>query len=68
VKPVSGKRMCGILSKLGWVLIRIKGSHHAFRKPGNPNTIVVPVHANRDLKTGTQHGIMRDAGLTEDDL
>jgi predicted RNA binding protein YcfA (HicA-like mRNA interferase family) len=29
---------------------------------------VVPVHGNRNLKPGTQRGIMRDAGLTDDDL
>jgi len=68
VKPVSGKRMCRILRKHGWTLIRIKGSHHAFRKPRNPNTVIVPVHGNKDLKSGTQHGIMKDAGLTDDDL
>ena len=68
MKPVSGKRMCRILKKRGWVLIRIRSSHHAFQKPGSPKTIVVPVHGNRDLKTGTQHSIMKDARLTDDDL
>lgn len=68
MKPVSGKRMCRILSKLGWQLIRIKGSHHAFQHTGNSVTIIVPVHGNKDLKPGTQHGIMKDAGLTEADL
>jgi predicted RNA binding protein YcfA (HicA-like mRNA interferase family) len=60
--------MCRILKKHGWVLIRIKSSHHALRKPGNPNTVIVPVHGNKDLRPGTQHGIMKDAGLTDDDL
>lgn len=68
MKTVSGKRMCRILHRHGWVLGRIKGSHHAFQRAGNPNTIVVPVHGNQDLKPGTQHGIMKDAGLTEADL
>jgi predicted RNA binding protein YcfA (HicA-like mRNA interferase family) len=68
MKPVSGKRMCRILAKLGWQLIRIKGSHHAFQHPDNFTTIIVPVHGNKDLKPGTQHGIMKDAGLTEADL
>ena len=30
VKPVSGTRMCRILKKHGWVLVRKKGSHRAF--------------------------------------
>jgi predicted RNA binding protein YcfA (HicA-like mRNA interferase family) len=29
---------------------------------------VVPVHGNQDLKPGTQRGIMRDAGMTDDNL
>jgi predicted RNA binding protein YcfA (HicA-like mRNA interferase family) len=56
------------LKKRSWRLIRIKSSHHAFRKPGIPNTVIVPVHGNKDLKTGTQHGIIKDAGLTDSDL
>jgi len=46
----------------------MKGSHHAYQKLGNSKTIVVPVHGNKDLKPGTQHGIMKDAGLTDNDL
>ena len=45
-----------------------KSSHRAYQKPGQPQTIIVPVHGNKDLKPKTQHDIMKDAGLTEDDL
>jgi predicted RNA binding protein YcfA (HicA-like mRNA interferase family) len=68
VKRISGKQMCRALEQQGWILVRTKGAHHAYKKPGNPQTIIVPVHANKDLKLGTQHGIMKDAGLTEADL
>lgn len=68
MKPVSGRRMCRILEYRGWVLVRIKGSHYIYRFPGMPQLIIVPVHKNKDLKTGTQHSIMRDAGLNESDL
>lgn len=60
--------MCRVLEQHGWTLIRVKGSHHAFQKPDNPNTIIVPVHGNKDLKVGTQRAILKDVGLTEDDL
>lgn len=68
MKPISGRRMCRVLEQHGWSLVRIKGSHHAFRKPDSTMTIVVPVHGNHDLKPGTQHGIMKDAELTDADL
>ena len=68
MRPISGKRMCRALEQHGWSLARIKGSHHAYRKVGSTMTIVVPVHGNRDLKPGTQNGIMKDAGLSDADL
>ncbi len=68
MKPVSGKQMCRILEGKGWVLVRIKSSHFIYRLKGHSKLIVVPVHKNQDLKTGTQHSIMRDAGLTDSDL
>jgi predicted RNA binding protein YcfA (HicA-like mRNA interferase family) len=60
--------MCRILEQHGWTLVRIKGSHHAFQKVGYSATIVVPVHGNKDLKSGTQRAIMNDAGIKDDDL
>ena len=67
MKTVSGKRMCEILKRHGWTLDRTRGSHYLFSRPGEP-MILVPVHANRDLPTGTQRTIMRQAGLTDADL
>jgi predicted RNA binding protein YcfA (HicA-like mRNA interferase family) len=60
--------MCRILIKHGWSQVRTKGSHHAFQKPASSVTIIVPVHGNKNLKTGTQHAIMKDAGLSDNDL
>jgi predicted RNA binding protein YcfA (HicA-like mRNA interferase family) len=60
--------MCRVRKQHGWVLVRVNGNHHAFQKPGNQNTIIVPVHGNSDLKPGTQRGIMKDAAILEDDL
>jgi predicted RNA binding protein YcfA (HicA-like mRNA interferase family) len=69
MKPVSGKRFCKVLEKHGWYLKRTtKSSHFIYTKPGNPATISVPVHGNKDLKLGLQADLMKQAGLTEDDL
>jgi predicted RNA binding protein YcfA (HicA-like mRNA interferase family) len=59
--------MCRILERHGWVCTRIRGSHHGFEKSGQP-PVVVPVHGNKTLKTGTLREIMKNAGLTEADL
>ncbi len=67
MKAVSGKEMCRIPERKGWVCTRIRGSHHRFEKPDR-SPVVVPVHGNKSLKTGTQREIMKQAGLTEADL
>jgi predicted RNA binding protein YcfA (HicA-like mRNA interferase family) len=69
MKVVSGKYFCKVLEKHGWVLKRTtKSSHFIYTKPGNPETLSVPVHANKDLKKGLQSALMNAAGLTEEDL
>ncbi|HEY3787760.1 MAG TPA: type II toxin-antitoxin system HicA family toxin [Urbifossiella sp.] len=66
-ETVSGKRLCKRLEDRDWYLDRISGSHRIYIHPGRGRP-TVPVHGNKDLKPGTQKSIMRDAGLTEDDL
>jgi predicted RNA binding protein YcfA (HicA-like mRNA interferase family) len=69
VKVISGKRMCRVLERHGWTLLRIRGSHHLYENEANdPPQVVVPVHGNKDLKPGIQKSIMKDAGLSEGDL
>lgn len=68
MKVVSGKHLCSVLERHGWVLQRIHGAHHIYLRPGNAAILTVPVHGNRDLKRGTLRRLMKDAGLTEEDL
>lgn len=68
MKHVSGPEMCRILERQGWILSRIRGGHHIYNRPGARRPIPVPIHGNQSLKTGTQRSIMREAGLTDDDL
>jgi predicted RNA binding protein YcfA (HicA-like mRNA interferase family) len=68
VKSVSGKELCSVLERHGWLLLRIQGSHHIYGQPGNQARISVPVHGNQALKIGMLRHFMRVAGLSEDDL
>ena len=63
MKNISGKRLCKILEENGWELVRIAGSHHVFAKQGETARIVVPVHANKEIKTGLLKAILKTAGL-----
>jgi predicted RNA binding protein YcfA (HicA-like mRNA interferase family) len=68
MKTCSGKQFCKILEQHGWILVRINGSHHVFRKIGEKFAISVPVHKNVDLKIGIQKDLMKKAGLREEDI
>jgi predicted RNA binding protein YcfA (HicA-like mRNA interferase family) len=68
VKVVTGRQLCKVITQHGWELKRIRGSHHIFGQPGNPTILTVPIHGNKPLKIGTLLRLLKDAGLTEQDL
>jgi predicted RNA binding protein YcfA (HicA-like mRNA interferase family) len=68
MKTISGKEMSSALEKRGWRLARVTGSHHIFTKSGSHLRITVPVHGNRDLKAGLQRSIMKQAGISEQEV
>ena len=63
MKNVTGKKLCKILEQNGWQLARISGSHHIYTKDGEEARIVVPVHGNKEIKTGLLKAILKTAGL-----
>lgn len=67
MKRLSGKEMCRVLERLGWVLDRIRGAHHVYRHTDG-RTVPVPVHGNKTMKIGTQRSVMRLAGVHPSDL
>jgi len=46
----------------GWALDRVNGSHHVFKHPTKPGTVVVP-HPKKDLGTGLVRAILKAAGI-----
>jgi predicted RNA binding protein YcfA (HicA-like mRNA interferase family) len=48
-----------------WVLVRVKGSHHQFRKAGNALRITLP-HPKKDLQIGLVKSIYEIAGWAKD--
>ena len=68
MKSVSGKALCKVVERRGWELKRVTGSHHIYTKQGSEVILSIPVHGNRDLPTGTLKSMMKDAGLSENDL
>lgn len=63
---VSGQQLIAALEKLGWTVVRQRGSHVRLKHPKRSTPLVVPLH--RELKRGTLAGILRDAGVDRGDL
>jgi len=61
------KEIIAILITHGFELIRTKGSHQIFLNKFTGKRTVVPMHA-KDLKKGTLHGILKQAGIDPKDI
>ncbi|HZX58586.1 MAG TPA: type II toxin-antitoxin system HicA family toxin [Mucilaginibacter sp.] len=61
-KAYSSQDIINLLKDAGFVLDRIKGSHHIFFHPQNNKRAVVP-HPKKDLPTGTARAILKQAGI-----
>lgn len=67
VPVVPGRDVVRALERHGFVLDRVRGSHHVMQHPDGRAT-TVPVHSGRDLPKGTLRGILRDVRMTVGEL
>jgi predicted RNA binding protein YcfA (HicA-like mRNA interferase family) len=61
-KAYSSQDIIDLLKDAGFVLDRVKGSHHIFLHPENKKRAVVP-HPKKDLPIGTARTILKHAGI-----
>ena len=57
------KELDKVLQQNGWFQIRSRGSHFLYKHKDKSNTIAVPNHGGKDIKKGTLHSILKQAGL-----
>lgn len=55
---MTSNELMKLLREHGWVLARVKGSHHTFTKVGKPDIITVP-HPEKDIAKGTLAKILK---------
>jgi len=56
--------MAKLLLKLGFVLVRSKGSHYFYMSKSDGSTATIPIHKNEDLSPGLLKQILNDIGLS----
>lgn len=65
LKVVSGREVCRMLQKHGFVEIRKRGSHIVMQKRLKKGTITVPVPDHKEIKRGTMMSIIRQSGISK---
>ncbi len=64
---LTGQRLIKVLRKMGFEVIRRKGSHH-FLKHADGRCTVVPVHAGETIGRGLLAQILRDCEITPEEI
>jgi len=63
---ISGRECVSVLAKLGFAVKRQHGSHIILRRESPFTQVVVPDHSELDI--GTLRAILRQAGISPDEL
>ena len=66
-RALTGRQLIAGLGRLGFQVLRVKGSHHYLRHKDGRST-VVPVHAGETIGKGLLAKILRDTDLVWADL
>ena len=67
IPSLNHQKIIKVLEKNGFILDRVKGSHHIFYHPETKRRVVVPFH-KKDLPKGTLLEILKQAGISKDIL
>ena len=68
LRILSGKQVCDILEKNGFIQVRQRGSHIVMQKRLPDTTITVPVPNHAELRIGTLQSIIRQSGLNKSEF
>jgi predicted RNA binding protein YcfA (HicA-like mRNA interferase family) len=67
LKPQPANKIIKVLSKLGFKIVRKRGSHVVLKHPDGRLT-VVPVHTGEDIGSGLLAKIIKDTGLSKEEF
>jgi predicted RNA binding protein YcfA (HicA-like mRNA interferase family) len=64
---LTGKQLLAALKRAGFLVLRVKGSHH-FLRHEDGRSVVVPVHSGETIGPGLLVKILDDCEMTQEDL
>ncbi len=65
---ISGQAAVRVFEKIGYRVVRQRGSHIRLRDEANPNHLPLTVPDHKTLKPGLLRHLIRDAGLSIDEF
>ena len=65
--PARARDLQKVARKLGFQMVRKKGSHARWKHPDGRAT-TIPVHGNSDIGSWLFHEILKQLGITEDEF
>ncbi len=65
--PARARDLQKVARKLGFQMVRQKGSHARWKHPDGRAT-TIPVHGNSDIGSWLFHEILKQLGITEDEF
>ena len=68
LRVLSGKSVCNILTRHGFVEVRRRGSHIIMQRKFGGNTVIIPVLKHRELRSGTLQSIIRQFGIPRNEF
>ncbi|MBV9210128.1 MAG: type II toxin-antitoxin system HicA family toxin [Acidobacteria bacterium] len=68
LRKLSGREVCAILLKHGFVEKRQRGSHVIMQKAIDDSTISVPAPLHTELRIGTLLSIIRQSGVSRSEF
>lgn len=64
IPRISGQEAIRAFQKVGFVVDRVRGSHHIMKRENHPFHLSIPVHPGKTVGTGLLKSQIENAGLT----
>ena len=64
LRVFSGKEICRLLARHGFVKVRKRGSHIVMQRRTEEGTATIPVPDQSEIRRGTLQSIVRQSGLS----